>query len=458
MKPEQEQQLLDAFYDRLFDAVTHAPDGKTAPFPQNIHFQMCKNEVLDPAEFENMLGPTNPNGDQRGAELFAQMVDRLPNPGVLWSDSTQRLSQVVRDTLAQANTKVQTNEEQRAIYDQAFKFLNTTMVSENFKGEKTEQVVPSPIVLAYEEARRAYVDAVTGYRTAYLDYNLDTVEGQRGWNVAAPRLRNLVEKTYNEWNRSGRANVEEAQQALESTINNAVSHAIAEVRRLSDPNARRASVLMTGEPWHLSVAVPSNWASAKIRGAQFRFSSKNIRKNESSRVDSYGVEAEGRYGLFHASGGVEGEHERKTHHMGAEQVTIEAELLTVTILRPWFNPLLLALDGWWVDGLKQGALSNGDVAAPKGIVPLIPTAFVVARNVTIKANFSAEDEKFVRDSVKAKLAVGWGPFSISGSYGHESSSHEFESNIANGELRVPGLQLLAWISTVPPASPPMSGI
>src|SRR3954452_24012828 len=46
MTPEQEQQVLESLYDRLYDAVTYAPGGKESAFPKNAYFQMTKNAVL----------------------------------------------------------------------------------------------------------------------------------------------------------------------------------------------------------------------------------------------------------------------------------------------------------------------------------------------------------------------------------------------------------------------------
>ena len=53
MTQEQELQLLQAIYDRLFDAITYQPKGGKNPFNKDttfIHF--AKNEALNPASFQ----------------------------------------------------------------------------------------------------------------------------------------------------------------------------------------------------------------------------------------------------------------------------------------------------------------------------------------------------------------------------------------------------------------------
>ena len=54
MTPQQEKQLLKALYDRLFDAITHQPEGGKNPFTKDetfIHFS--KFGALDQMSFEN---------------------------------------------------------------------------------------------------------------------------------------------------------------------------------------------------------------------------------------------------------------------------------------------------------------------------------------------------------------------------------------------------------------------
>ncbi len=452
MTPEQEGKVLSSLYDRLHDAVTYSPDGKSSAFPKNVYFQMAKNSVLNPKDFENMLSPVNPNGSQATAEAYSNMVDMLPRPGALWSDSGNRLSDVLTGILSNANTDSKPSESQQRIYRAAYDFLNTVVKVPVMGGGTKNRTDPSAIVLAYDEARAAYIAAVSGYRTAYNSYNLETIKDQRDWNAAAPMLQNLVNQTWNAWNRAGKAEVEEAQAALASTINNAVRHAIEQARQACSDEYRLPPATPGGRPWLPSYALPTNWTETS--GIKLKFSSDYLNKTESSTAHSYAAEASGMYGLFHASGGVSGKHEDRRQHMDAQKLQLEAELVAVNIMRPWFNPLLFGMKGWWVSGYDPNGLSNGNPAAPAGAIPLIPTGLVLAKNVRITADFSEQDKKFVSDSVQSKISAGWGPFSLSGSYGYSSSKEEFQAKFDGGSLVFPGLQVVAWISTVVPASPP----
>ncbi|WP_138473235.1 hypothetical protein [Poseidonocella sp. HB161398] len=455
MKKEMQAKILASLYDRLADAVTYAPDGKSSAYPGDIYFQMTKYEVLNPDDFRNMMSPANPNGDRRMAEFFSQFTDRLPTPAPLWSDSTRRLSLMVEGALGQANTTQEVDPAQEKIYHQAFDYLNTEKSIEEFDGSKTTSVEPTAIALAYEEAKTAYAVAVGGYRTAYNGYDLDKIEDQRAWSAAEPMLSALVESKWNAWTRAGKAQVEKAQNALSSTINNAVSAAIAQQQKMVGDGRKLPSALPAGDGWLPSYAAPSNWAEAQ--GVHISFKSSSLDKTETSRGHSFGSEASGSYGLFHAAAKVEGKIESEAQHLDAESFELEAELLTISILRPWYNPLLLGMTSWWVDGIARGGLSNGDPAGPAGQMALVPTAFVVARNVAITADFTEEDKTAISKVINSELGGGWGPFTLKGKYGYSASDSSFAARFDGGKLIFPGLQVIGWISTVPPLCPPQTG-
>ena len=58
-----------------------------------------------------------------------------------------------------------------------------------------------------------------------------------------------------------------------------------------------------------------------------------------------------------------------------------------------------------------------------------------------------------KESVKSSASVGFGPFSIGGSYGYGKTEDKFNSDYQNGEIRVPGMQIVAWVSRLIPLSP-----
>lgn len=457
MNLEQEKKVLAALYDRLFQAVTYSPNGGAPVYdPTKIHFQMGKNEVLSALDFQDGFSPLNPGGKLVSANAFSTMVDRLPVPGPLWADSKVRLSAFCRDVLAHAVTDTQPSPEQLKMYEAAYNFLNVVTKEApapwDAPGTKEkESVGPSPVTMAYRKAQTAYAKAICDYGAAYIGYDLTKREDQREFNVKAPLLQNMVDQAWDAWESAGKARVESAQNALASTINNAISHAIGQLRKAV--SATQAGLGGTPTPWLLSYALPSDWASATCQGTKLTLKSSSLDTQTSKSSHEYAASAQFNWGLWHGSGGSEGKFQNSRVATKAESFELEAELITVSINRDWFNPLLLTMSNWWVKGYQQNGISDGQGG---GKVPLIPSAFVVARNVKVKADFSDEEKTFAERVIKAKASGGWGPFSLSTSYGNENSDTHETAKFEGGGLSFPGMQVVAWISTPTPASPPLN--
>ena len=114
--------------------------------------------------------------------------------------------------------------------------------------------------------------------------------------------------------------------------------------------------------------------------------------------------------------------------MNADTFALSAKIAVVQINRPWLNDLIFRMKGWSLLGQASGSVSNGALKDnATNMLPLIPTAFIVARDIQITADWTTEDKSHVEDSISTKASVGWGPFAVNGSYAHGSSSDYFNS-------------------------------
>jgi hypothetical protein len=127
----------------------------------------------------------------------------------------------------------------------------------------------------------------------------------------------------------------------------------------------------------------------------------------------------------------------------------------VNIQRPWFSESLFRLNYWSSNLFKKGEISNGkiDSTNASNYIPMYPVAFIVARDITIKADFSHEEEEHFKESIKTSISVGYGPFSVGGSYGYGRTEDSFDSDFQNGEIKIPGMQIIGWVSKIVPFSP-----
>jgi hypothetical protein len=446
MDSASEKKVLSTIYDRLMDAISYSPPGKATGISKGV-LQMAQNFVLNPADYANATGPVTPDGSLTTAQAFSAMADALPlDSSPTWTASGDTLSSRYSGIVNNADTKKNDDPEQQRAYDEAYAFLTTVQKLKGLKGDVLS-IVPSDMAQTYDDNQTAYVTAVAAYRNAYNGYDLTKTADQRAWNATAPSLQLLIDKSWTAWNRQGKAQVEEAQNQLASSINNAVSAAIKKAQDDVSPTHQLAPMDVTGNPWLLSYAQPSNWTEPACTASKITISSANLNKSSSSSASTYAGGAEGTYGLWRASAEAGYTNEAKNSHMDADTFELSAELILVRLMRPWYNPLLFGMQGWWVNGYAPGQISTQTL-------PLVPTALVVARNVSIKANFSTEDTSHIASSTSVKGSVGWGPFAVSGSYTNSQSKDTFASTLKGGTLTLPGLQVIGVVSAPTPANVP----
>lgn len=449
MDPQAEQRVLATLYDRLFDAISYNPQGGSTIDRSNTRLMMAKNFVLDPADFANAASPLNPgpNADYTKAKAFSDLADPLPDlSAVEWISAPNPLSGTYPTIVNGANATSKPDPEQQKKYNAAYGYLNVTTKIQNYDGSFTESVGPSPIAQTYNDNQSAYINAVGGFRIAQNGYDLSNPADQRAFNAVAPGLQNTVDQAWNKWNREGKANVEQAQNAMASSINDAVSAAITQAQQLVSPGHMQAA-LPGGNPWLLSYGQPVNWMDPKLKGSMLTLRSSYLNKDASSEATSYSAGGGFSYGLWSASGNYGHGDETQNFHMDASDFELNAELVQVRIMRPWYNPLLFTMNGWNVKGYGRNDISNK-------AMPWVATTFVFARNVTIKSNFTSQDQSHFASHDTATTSVGWGPFSVSGSYSHSQSKDKFQSKLDAGTLSLPGLQVIAFVCSRTPPSPP----
>ncbi|WP_426343137.1 hypothetical protein ACN9MU_16995 [Pseudoduganella sp. R-32] len=131
--------------------------------------------------------------------------------------------------------------------------------------------------------------------------------------------------------------------------------------------------------------------------------------------------------------------ELQTKPAGAsDNFSISFRYCRVNIDRSWFKLALLKTKNWYMYGTKAGEYSNGSGTDNPGMFPLLPTSFIVIRDLKITANWSKED----RQNLGQATALGY--FDIR------------DSTLNKDTLEVKGLQILCWLSTVMPQLPPMA--
>jgi hypothetical protein len=470
MTQEQEKQLLEAIYERFYEAVTYQPSGGKNPFNDSeifIHFS--KNAALETKSFQSPRTPSNPLGDLKSSEEFSRMVDRVSPMSLEWNDSGMSLSDVYGKIIRGANAATKKDSKSQEMYLKAYNYLHPEKKEKNpFTDEVTTVRTDGEDYVNYENNMSDYVAAIMAYRLSYSSYledlesNEPTVSARadRSWQAKAPLLENDIKKTFRKLSAGNAKYVEQALAILSTTINDGIRQAIITSQDAITEDKKFTSSLGLDDKWLLSYPSPADWTEeSNTNFTQLRISGGSTKTRSQTTSHSYDVKSSLNMGLWKVQVESDGSFSHTTSSSDIDSLEISADIAKVNIMRPWFSESLFRLGHWYTNlAEEEGSISNGkmDSSNAGNLLPMYPVAFIVAKNIKIKAEFSHEDQEFIKKAVHAGTSVGFGPFSISGKYGYGHSSESFNSDFQNGTIFIPGYQVIAWVSRLTPFSPKMS--
>lgn len=466
MTQEQEKELLQAIYDRIFDAVTYQPASGSNPFTEAetfIHFS--KNAAVDVKSFANPRTPSNPLGDLKASEEFSRMVDQISPLAIEWQNSNNPLSKNYEDIILSANSNSAVDTKQAEIYDKAYNYLHPLREEKNpFTGEVVINRTNGEDYVNYESNMNDYVSSIIIYRNTYnlylddLGSKDDTIRfsADRNWQAKAPILENNIKVAFRKLAVGNAKYVEQALAILNTTINDGIRQTIQRAREAISDDQKFSSSLGFSDKWLFSYPSPANWTDENNPNfTELKISGGNTKLRSKSTEHSFSVDTNVNYGLIKIKANAEGSFEHSTSSADKDSVEISAMIAKVNIQRPWFSESLFRLNYWSSNLFKKGEISNGkiDSTNASNYIPMYPVAFIVARDITIKADFSHEEEEHFKESIKTSISVGYGPFSVGGSYGYGRTEDSFDSDFQNGEIKIPGMQIIGWVSKIVPFSP-----
>lgn len=463
MTQQELDNMLQGIFDGIFDSVTKAePGGKPLLTPSTTVLSLMKpGMAIRAADFANPWTPGNMAGSKNAAVNTAALADIAPAMSTLYTDSGNQISKIYGEIMN--NVQVPAQPLNPAIEQQlasAFGVLwRTVSVTDPDTGEVTPKQMESQLYRDYLDNYSAYMAQRSAYMAAY-NAAQSTQTGKETWPILAPTLQIPVKMAYDKWRSNYADRIEQALAILNTSSQNALSKSFANAKATFEGYGALLEETGSGmsQLIHRASLLPSDWykTNPASKGTTVDTKSGSFYRNASSDFKSGGGSVGFSLGIFSIGGG--GGHSAEHRHMSTEtrDLRISFEYSLVMIRRPWLAYHLLATKGWNLQNLYgKGKISNGSKnGQAKSLMPLLPTAFVVARKVIISANWSREDYDFVKKQTQGGGGFGIGPFRIGGSYGHSSTSETFHSAFANGRIEVPGAQIIGWISQVVPYCPP----
>lgn len=325
MTTEQEKQLLQAIYDRLYDAITYQPANGANPFKEAetfIHFS--KNAGLDRKSFANPRTPSNPGGDLKASEEFSRMVDQISPMALEWENSNAALSKAYESIVNGANATTKPAPENEKRYQKAYDFLHTTVQQKVDPFGDDDKVITikknSKEYDEYEQNMEDYVISIMNYRVGYNRY-LDNLESSdaavkgaadRNWQATAPLLEMQIKKAYRKLTVDNSNHVEMALGILNTTINDGIRIAITRAREDIGQDRKFASSLGFPDSWLFSYPSPANWTDDNsLNFTELSISGGSTQLRSKATEHSFKVDASVNYGLWRVKTSAEGSFEHK---------------------------------------------------------------------------------------------------------------------------------------------------
>lgn len=445
MTPQEEQKFVQGLYDSIFASITSSPDGQAVYNPDRVFLTLCKTGIIVRAkDFSNPFDPSGPSGDRRALSNLISLVEKVPNFSALWSDSGTTVPEFYDALLRSTVTATSpADPKQLTAMKEAHAYLF------NRDGSKTA------IYRNYQKKQLAWNSARSAYNLTWAKYNA-TEDGRNMWPMVGGDFYVPVRQAWDDW-QSDRAEEVEAKIAiLETSSQNQIAQAFAEAKRLFNDTGIQLDGASPRKS-HVVRVLPSDWADTNATTQWNDYSFKFGESSFSAHSDftSWGGGGGFSVGLWSFGGSAGGTRSHSHTEASADSFEIGFKWSLVTIDRPYMNFLLFGAPHWKTDLAARGSFSSGKRQGQENTkFPLLPTAFVAIKGLTIKASWSANDSSVADSSTHGSASVGWGPFSVSGSYSHSEHDEMSHASYANGAITNADVQIIGWINQIVPFSPP----
>lgn len=446
------QSIYDALYGSLTGDVPGFSTGRSLP-PSSAFLTMLKPGLrIEPSQYANAWSPLNPDGSDVAARALSELVSQAPalNPNY---SPIGRVEDFYEEIVRAAVDPSPENPALDAAVLAAENFLFDDGVSfDENTGEpiKVPNSVDSPVYTNYKNKFALFEAALTSYLAQWQQVDQNNVKDKQTWAVIAPILQTKVKMAYAEFETSKPGIIKEKESTLGQARQTSLVRRFAEARRVFEL-APRGEGLSSYLPVQ---AFPGNWSTSQAYSS-VALSSSDIHTSSSSSFGSWSGNAGFNFGLFSIGGGGGRSWSNHTLHQDTSDLTLSFKFARVDVRRSWLKENLFTTTGWSVEGRSKNSYSNGNVDVQNtGVFPLLPVAFIVARDVSATAKWSSVDKQVFSQTIQGGGGIRIGPFQFGGgaSSTHTTSSTWTSSNGAT--LFTPDLEMVAVLNRVMPASPP----
>lgn len=534
------QDLLRRIIDKVLGGPTHGKGGE--PLRDVVYMQLPLGQSIDPRDHSFPWDPAGGDSSsdvQDDGKLGAAAVQAATKDGAPVPD--KKLQHAMESA---RNTAVRFDSMMRVTDDGSFRpFTSAGTISSSYEAIITKaQGIPAPPLPAdiqkqiddamhvlyvfddagkqkgktkafknYQDLRQAYADAETTFANAEAAAMSNAALGQV-WPVTQKSFKAAVDNAYDDWRSADAEIIENALESVKSIGGSIGDHFLAQARTLYDAwNLGLSGAVAANTPY--TQVMPSSWYDPNDKENGFTgitassssfqsFSASHSAKAASSWYQGHSSSTSGSGGgmicgvTFGGSAG----HSDANQHSGADtsgsqasnfgssmsNVSIKLEFGLCNIYRPWLLRELFVIDGWYLPGQKDKMVSDGTIGGQVGnddshLLPMIPTQFLVVRNVVITADGWGQagnqmsqyctDATRESQSSSSRMSGGVGFLCFGGTVSHENAdwsgddaesesaggSSFFHGDANHGVLTINGCQIVGFIGEILPSSPKIDG-
>jgi hypothetical protein len=377
--------------------------------------------------------------------------------------------------------------------------------------DDADATVRSSAYKTYVKNAKAYAQAKADYVTAFAEAKRDPAKAD-AWPIASATYRQTLDDAWDQLKAQGAAKVEAALDVIKSIGLPMQDHEIARARSVFERYNVDFGGLGVTIPY--SYVMPSAWcdpnnddegwqhltvtqsSAASYSSMNFSRGSQSSWSHDSSSNSGGGAVSFG----FAAFGGSAGHTQSSGQSQGssgytfssafgntAQDLTIDIEYMLCTINRDWLASDLFYMKNWYVVNNDKFSISDGTISHQLGnatqLIPMIPQQFLVIRNVNISSKHWGSDGAVLSSafdssqgstsasstSVAASGGVCLGFMTIGGTGAHsdahaqgqqsssgtKNASSVLHTSFDGTTLSIPGAQIVAFVSNIVPASPPL---
>lgn len=436
-------------YDRMYQVISGADPAAGLPSAfdsdKTMFVMAQRGMVLNATDYRNPWSPGNTDGSIQAAYNIASLVDEIPAPNHLYAATGQTVSDVYSKVVRGVHvTEPPPSEEIQRQRDELKKVLIEKAVDD--EGRTVER--PTPLAdkeqKAFNDYQDAYMAYVATWAAAQADENL-----RRVWPITGAQALQRPKRAFADWAAAGRDQIASTKAQLATLNEGQVARAFADAQfRLMAYEL----VNQLQETFYRTTISPSDWAGGDAASwPGYSFSESTLSSEFSAEATSWGGSAQVSVGLWSFGGGVSHADSRQSMAADTTDVRLSFRWRICPIYRKWIDGTLFKLPNWDLGSLVG---AHGVSGAPNSLMPLIPQALVIVRDVTVSANWSHQDSEHIDTATSGSVSVGWGPFAVSGTYSHSSTSDKFHAQRTDQGFVIPDIQVLGFVCTKVPPCPP----